>query len=106
MPCQRKLLALLLNQKQRSPSGKREDTEKNCLLVVVAFASPSEFYVYSSFTYLNRNHYFSVPSFGTFKKGIFSSEAKDVLLNSPARILKRLNTVTPRHTARTWPPNE
>lgn len=61
---------LTFKSEQRSPSGKREDTE-NCLLVVVAFASPSELYVYSSFMYLNRNHYFSVPSFGTFKKEYF-----------------------------------
>lgn len=81
MPCQRKLLALLLNQNKEALPEKERTQRKNCLLVVVALASPPEFYVYSSFIYLNRNHNFPVPSYGSLpllRKGIFSSEAKDI----------------------------
>ena len=72
---------LTFKSEQLALLEKERTQRKNCLLVVVAFASPPEFYVYSSFTYLNRNHYFPVPSFGSLpllRKGIFSSEAKDI----------------------------
>lgn len=82
----KELLALLLNQNNETLPEKERTQRKNCLLVVVAFASPPEFYVYSPFTYLeifhiNRNHYCFAPSFGSLpllRKDIFPSEAKDI----------------------------